>query len=144
MQIAGLREEIQIARVRPQRREPCVRRRPRGLALLVLVGLVCGDDRRAHKLLAEVRVQYQPIVLREQQAHPAALALGGLRERQLEVEDVAGVDRAVPDQFDQLGQEAAHRGGPSVEVGKAPEQLHPGQRDAVTDADEGRRARRPA
>ena len=64
------------------------------------------------------------------------VAGGGLLERQLEVEDLAGVDPAVPDQVDQLRQEAAHRGGPSVEVGKAPEQLHRGQRDAVTDADE--------
>jgi hypothetical protein len=34
--------------------------------------------------------------------------LGGLLERQGEVEDLAGVDLSVPDQVDELGQELAH------------------------------------
>jgi hypothetical protein len=54
----------------------------------------------------------------------------------LEVEDPARVDLAVPDEVDELGQEAAHRGRPSVNVRKAPEQVHPVQCDAVSDADE--------
>jgi hypothetical protein len=40
---------------------------------------------------------------------PVAL---GLVERQGQVEDLAGLDLAVADQVDELGQEAAYRGGP--------------------------------
>src|SRR5215212_7000019 len=36
-----------------------------------------------------------------------AVALGGLLQRQVEIEDLAGVDLLVPDEVDQLGQEAA-------------------------------------
>ena len=39
------------------------------------------------------------------------MTLGGLLQRQFEVEDLAGVDLSVPDLLDELGQEAAHRGG---------------------------------
>jgi hypothetical protein len=39
-----------------------------------------------------------------------AVAGGGLVERQLEVQDLARVDLAVPDRVDQLGQEAADGG----------------------------------
>jgi hypothetical protein len=68
VQIAGLGEEIRISEVRPRRREMRVRQRPRALALLVLFGFVRGDDRRAYKLHAEVRVQDKPTVLREELA----------------------------------------------------------------------------
>ena len=65
-----------------------------------------------------------------------AIAVGGLLERQLEVEDLARVDLAVPDKVDQLGQEATHRRGSAVQVGEAPEQVHAIDGDAVRDADE--------
>jgi ATP-NAD kinase C-terminal domain len=42
------------------------------------------------------------------------VAGGGFVERQFEVEDLARVDLAIPDQVDQLGQKAAHWGRPSV------------------------------
>src|SRR5215208_5997524 len=64
-----------------------------------------------------------------------AVGGGGLVERELEVEDLARVDLAVPDEVDELGQEAAHGGGASVHVREAPEQVHPVQGDAVSDAD---------
>ena len=44
------------------------------------------------------------------------VTLGGLLERQFEVEDLARVDLAVPDQVDQFGYEAAHRSGSAVQV----------------------------
>src|SRR5215211_6651608 len=65
-----------------------------------------------------------------------AVAVGGLVERQRDVEDLAGVDLAVPDEVDQLGQEAPHWGRPAVDMGEAPEQVHAVQRDAMGDADE--------
>src|SRR5215216_3561921 len=65
-----------------------------------------------------------------------AIALGGLIERELDVEDLARVDLPVPDEVDELGQEAAHRGGAAVHVREAPEQVHASERDAVRDADE--------
>jgi hypothetical protein len=37
------------------------------------------------------------------------VAFGGLVEGQLKVEDLAGVDRTVPDQAGQLGQESSSR-----------------------------------
>src|SRR3954454_24031221 len=64
-----------------------------------------------------------------------AVALGGLLQRQVEGEDLAGFDLPIPDERDQLGQEAPHRGGPAVYVREAPEQVHAVQRDAVRDAD---------
>src|SRR5215207_10799635 len=63
------------------------------------------------------------------------VAVGGLVERQLQVEDLAGVDAAVPDQVDQLRQEAAHRGRAAVQVHVGEEQLLSGQLDAVGDTD---------
>src|SRR5262249_4211531 len=44
-----------------------------------------------------------------------AVALRHLRERQREVEDLPGFDRPVPDEVDELRQEAAHRGGAAVQ-----------------------------
>ena len=64
------------------------------------------------------------------------VAVGGLVERELEVEDLAGVDRAVPDQVDQLGQEPAHRGGAAVQVDVGEEHLLTGQLHTMGDADE--------
>src|SRR5215207_2729764 len=63
------------------------------------------------------------------------VAFGRLVERQSEVEDLARVDLPVPDQLDQLGQEAAHGGGAAVQVHVGEEQLHAGQGDVVRDAD---------
>src|SRR5438034_145418 len=60
----------------------------------------------------------------------------GVVERQLEVEDSSWVDLAVPDHLDQLGQEAAHRGGAAVQMDEAPEQVHRRYLDAMGDADE--------
>ena len=62
------------------------------------------------------------------------VAVGDLVERECEVEDLAGVDGAVRDQVDELGQESAHGGGAAVEVGVAEEQLIAGE-VAVGDAD---------
>src|ERR671916_359154 len=67
---------------------------------------------------------------REQHLRGAALVhslvpLGGLIERQGEVEDLAWVDLAVPDELDQLGQEPTHRGG-------AAEDLHLGEEQQLT------------
>src|SRR5204862_3619066 len=64
------------------------------------------------------------------------VALCGVAERELEVEDFSWVDLPVPDQVDQLGQEAPYRGWAAVEVGEAPEQFHAGNGDVVRDADE--------
>jgi hypothetical protein len=63
------------------------------------------------------------------------VTLGGLLERQFEVEDFAGVDLAVPNQVHELGQETAHRGRAAVQVHVAEEQLLPRQPDAVGNAD---------
>src|SRR3954471_24512733 len=63
------------------------------------------------------------------------VALGGLVQRQGEVEDAAGVDGAVADELDQVGQEAADRGGTAVQVHLGEDQLVAGQRDVVGDAD---------
>src|SRR5256885_17196650 len=52
-----------------------------------------------------------------------AVTLGDLLERQGEIEDLAGVDLAVAHQVDQLGQEAAYRGGTAVQVDMGEEQL---------------------
>ena len=52
-----------------------------------------------------------------------AIRLGYLVERQGQVEDLAWVYLSVPHQVDQLGQEAAHWGGATVEVDMGEEQL---------------------
>src|ERR671935_111957 len=64
-----------------------------------------------------------------------AVALGDLVQGQLQVEHLAGVDRPVPDQVDQLGQEAAHRRRAAVQMDFREEQLLAGQFHAVGDAD---------
>src|SRR3954471_17277744 len=56
-------------------------------------------------------------------------------ERQGEVEDLAGVDLAVPDQLNQLGQELPDRGRATVEVNARHEQLVAGDGDVVRDPD---------
>src|SRR6266849_10707768 len=56
-------------------------------------------------------------------------------ERQSQVEDFAGVDLPVPHQIDQIGQEAAHRCGPTVEMDVGKEQLLAVEFDPVRDAD---------
>src|SRR5436190_3282294 len=62
--------------------------------------------------------------------------VGRFVEREGEVEDLAGVDVAVPDQLDELGQEAAHGRGTAEEVHLGEEQFVAGDRDVVADADE--------
>src|SRR5712691_12704319 len=63
------------------------------------------------------------------------VALCGLIEGQLKVEDPAGVDLAVPDQAEQLGQEPAYRRGTAKHVHFGVEKLLAGQLDAVSPAD---------
>jgi hypothetical protein len=58
-----------------------------------------------------------------------------LVERQGEVEDLAWVDLALPDAVGEVGQEAAYRCGPAVQVDVAVEQFFAGQGDVVGDAD---------
>src|SRR5689334_16858384 len=52
-----------------------------------------------------------------------SVALGGLIEGQLKVEDPAGIDRTVPDQAEQIGQEPAYRRGTAEQVHLGVEQL---------------------
>jgi hypothetical protein len=91
----------------------------------------CGRCRRGERL----RSRPQEHLDRVAPVH-RAVGLRGLVERQLEVEHLARVDLAVPDEIDQLGQEAPHRRGSAVHVGEAPEQVHAVHGDAVGDADE--------
>src|SRR6266511_3941712 len=65
----------------------------------------------------------------------ARYRLGDLLERQVQVEDLAGVDLAVPDEVDQLGQEAAHRRGTAVQVDVREEDLLAWELNAVSDTD---------
>src|SRR5512144_212377 len=55
------------------------------------------------------------------------VALGGLLERQLEVEHRARVDLAVADELDQLGQEPSHRRGAAVQVDPEKNSSSPGR-----------------
>jgi hypothetical protein len=57
------------------------------------------------------------------------VALSGLFQEQLEVEDLAGVNGPVPDQVNQLGQEPVDRGRTAVQVHVREEQLRAGQLD---------------
>jgi hypothetical protein len=63
------------------------------------------------------------------------VTFGGLLEREGQVEDLAGVDHAPPDELDQFGQEPPDRGWAAVPVYGGEEQLVAGQLDAVGDAD---------
>src|SRR5574337_994143 len=65
-----------------------------------------------------------------------AIALRHLVERQSQIEDLAGVDLSVPDQINQLGQEAAHRRRATVEMDVGEKQLLAVELDPVRDADE--------
>src|SRR5829696_6968254 len=65
-----------------------------------------------------------------------AVALRHLLERQVQVEDLAGVDLPVPDQLDKLGQEAPHRGGTAVQVHMREEELLPRDLHVVEHAHE--------
>ena len=62
------------------------------------------------------------------------VALGDLIQREGEVQDLPGVDGAVPDELDELGEEPAHRCRTAVQVGMAEKQLVAGQ-VAVGDTD---------
>jgi len=59
----------------------------------------------------------------------------GLLERHFEIEDLPGVDLAVPDQLDQLGKKPAHWSGPAVQVDMAEERLVAGKLHAVEHTD---------
>src|SRR3954466_9282686 len=63
-----------------------------------------------------------------------AVPLGGAVERELEVEDLAGVDLTLPDAFDEVGQESAHGRRTAVEVDLREEDLITGQLDIMGDA----------
>ena len=52
-----------------------------------------------------------------------SVTLRGFGQRQLEVEDPARVDLPAHDEIDQIGQEAAYRGGAAVQVDVAEEQF---------------------
>jgi hypothetical protein len=54
------------------------------------------------------------------------VALGGLLEREGEVEDLAGVDLAVPDQVDELGQEARTGASPPCRCTREQNNSSPG------------------
>src|SRR5829696_9048265 len=71
------------------------------------------------------------------------VALRRLVQREGEVEDLAGVDLAVPDELDQLGQVLPDRGGAAVDVDTGHEQLVAGDRDVVGDTDEAHVTARP-
>src|ERR671918_2794610 len=64
-----------------------------------------------------------------------AVGLSDTLERQGQVEDLAGMDFALPDEIDELGQEAAHRRGTAVQVDVGVEHLFAGELDIVEDAD---------
>src|SRR6266487_1501247 len=63
------------------------------------------------------------------------VALRDALEGQGQVEHLAGIDFPVPDQIDQLGQEAAHRCGTAVKVDVAEEQVLSFELDPVGDPD---------
>jgi hypothetical protein len=63
------------------------------------------------------------------------VAFRGFGQRQLEVEDSARVDLPAHDEVNQVGQEAADRGGAAVQVNVGEEQLLAGQLHVVGDAD---------
>src|SRR3954471_12000017 len=64
------------------------------------------------------------------------VTLGCLFEREREVEDLAGVDLAVPDELDQLRQEATNGRWAAEQVHLGEEELEAVDRDAVADTDE--------
>src|SRR4051794_23093337 len=72
-----------------------------------------------------------------------SVALRRLVQREGEVEDLAGVDRAVPDELDQPGQVLPDGGRAAVDVDTGHEQLVTGDRDVVEDADETHVTARP-
>src|SRR4051794_8684804 len=63
------------------------------------------------------------------------VALGDVFKREREVKDLAGVDLALPDEVDELGQEPADGRGAAVQVDSGEEQLVAGELHVVTDAD---------
>src|SRR4051812_47081887 len=66
-----------------------------------------------------------------------SIALRHLLQRQHQVEYLSGVDLAVQDQFDQLGQVAAHGSGAAVQVNMAKEELCPVKAHSVRNAHVG-------
>src|SRR5437867_3929824 len=64
-----------------------------------------------------------------------AVTLRDLLERQRQVEDLAGIDLALPHEVDQLGQVAAYGGRATVEVDVREEQLLPSDLDAMRNTD---------
>src|SRR5437867_12771863 len=64
-----------------------------------------------------------------------AVTVRDLLERQRQVEDLAGIDLALPHEVDQLGQVAAYGGRSTVEVDVREEQLLPSDLDAMRNTD---------
>ena len=65
-----------------------------------------------------------------------AVTLGGPVQGEGQVEDLAGLDGAVPDELDQFGQEAPDRGGAAVDVDAGHEEVVSGDGDIMRDAHE--------
>src|SRR5262245_56216375 len=66
-----------------------------------------------------------------------AVALRNLVERQGQVEDLPRIDLLVPDELDEIGQVAAHRGRAPVEVDVGVKELPAVELHLVRDSDEG-------
>ena len=88
----------------PERLDRLIQRRPYVLSSFAHLGVVVELGSWAEEDLDRSPLIHRPVTL------------GGLLERQFEVEDLARVDLAVPDQVDQFGYEAAHRSGSAVQV----------------------------
>src|SRR5215470_2315912 len=66
-----------------------------------------------------------------------AVTFRHLCQRQRQIEDLAGIDRSILDEIDQLRQETAHRRGAAVQVNVGEEQLLPVQFHTVRNSDIG-------
>src|SRR3954469_2993563 len=82
-----------------------------GLRLYVHVGSPRWSVSGTQQLLDGAALVHRPV------------ALGGVLERQGEVEDLAGVDLLVADELDELGQKASYGSGSAVQVDAREEQL---------------------
>src|SRR5438128_9346704 len=97
--------------------------------------------RRPCWLVAECKKNVSTSLRHQQRLDRPALVhrtipFGHLFERQPEVEDLAGINLAIPDQINQLGQEAPHRRGTAEQVNLRVEQLQSWNLDVVRNADE--------
>src|SRR4051812_3242556 len=85
---------------------------------------VCSLSRRSLSLRTQQDLDCAALV-------HGAIAFRNLGKGQDEVEDLAGVDLAVPHEVDELGQVATHRGGPTVQPDVREEHVLPVESDAV-------------